>query len=188
MRFGMCFFDVAFAAERFVTVTFTEDNQAFLVAGAVRVLRQPAAPDADRVDLVDIFGGGQQGRDGPEGLAGIIHVEAGHDHPGAGVGQLVADHHQFVVEKLRLVDADHFEVVGIEENLRCRLHRCGMNHIFIMRYNVFGVKAGIDGRFEDLDGLFGDQSPAQTAEQFFGLTGEHRPADHFDPARPLMAM
>src|SRR5229473_5806929 len=54
-----------------------------------------------------------------------------------------------------------------------------------VRDDVIIRKAGIDVRLEDLDLLTRNLGAPQTANQFFRLTGEHRPGDHFDPAGGL---
>src|SRR5713226_7483474 len=54
-----------------------------------------------------------------------------------------------------------------------------------VRNDVIVRKARIDLRLEYLDLLAGDLCPAQTANQFFRLAGEHRPGYHFDPAGGL---
>ena len=70
------------------------------------MVRERAAADADRVDLLHILGDGHQARHRPEGLAEIVSVEAGHDDAHAPVGERLAHIDEGLVEELRLVDAD----------------------------------------------------------------------------------
>ena len=51
-----------------------------------------------------------------------------------------------------------------------------------MRDDLFGVITVVDLRLEDPRLQIGNAHTLQPSDQLFGLTGEHRAADHFDPA------
>ena len=53
----------------------------------------------------------------------------------------------------------------------------------VVRDNVVGGVALVDGRLEDLHPLARNFSAAQTANQLFTLAAEHGTANHFNPSK-----
>src|SRR6202022_823973 len=113
----------------------------------------------------------------------VIGVEAGHHDAFAAVGEVHAGGRQIVVEKLRLVYADHGRVVEhLAQQLggAANLHRLDAH--LAVRDNLVGRKAIVEHRFEDLHLLPRNLRAAQAADQLFALSAEHAAGDHFDPA------
>lgn len=66
-----------------------------------------AAPNADRVQLVDFLGDGQELGYGAKGLTSEVHVRSRHDHPDSSICQRVGNPYDSGIEKLGFVDGDH---------------------------------------------------------------------------------
>ncbi len=62
------------------------------------------------------------------------------------------------------------------------IDRRGMDVILIVRNDLDGVVAEINGGLEDLYLEVCDLCPFQPADQFLSLAGKHRTADHLDPS------
>ena len=111
--FGQGFL-VTLAAERLVSVLFTQDDQFLGIRQAVGMVGQSAAADADGVNFLDVFGDGHQTGHGAERLAEIVGIQTGDDHTDATlVGQLLDYIYNTVIEELGFVDA-HDADVGID--------------------------------------------------------------------------
>ena len=171
----------AVAAEGLVDVFFAEEDEVLALAEAVRVVRERAAADADRVDLLDVLGDGHQARHRAEGDTEVVGVEARHDDAHAAVGEGLADFDEGVVEELRFVDADdlHLRADLVEDLLGGRDGGGGDFMEIVRDYFDVGVALVNDG-FEDGDLLVGELGAAEAADEFFGLAGEHRAADDLD--------
>ncbi len=142
------------------------------------------AARANGVDLVHLFGHRQQLRHRPKRYPPVIHVEAGHDHPFAEVGQVPAHPRQPIVEELRLIDA-HDLRPGVEtrHDLVGAVHELtGHPHLRVGNDIPLGV-AVVELGFEDLDPLPGDHRPFEKPNQLLRLARKHRAGDYLDPAR-----
>ena len=71
----------AMAAAGFVDVLFAEDNCLCICGQAISVGSEIAAMVADRMELGDIFGDGEELGHGAKRTATEIHIEACHYHP-----------------------------------------------------------------------------------------------------------
>ena len=173
----------AVAAEGLVDVFLAEEDEVVALAEAVRVVRERAAADANGMHLLHVLGDGHQARHGPEGLAEVVGVEAGHDDAHAAVGEGLADFDEGLVEELRLVDADDLHLGGdFVEHLGGGADWGGGDFMEIVRDHLDVGVAFVDDGFEDGDLLVGELGAAQAADQFFGLAGEHGTADDLDAA------
>src|SRR5260370_19685377 len=81
----------AAAAAGFVGAHGANDDQLFAVDKALGVNRGVAAADADREQLGDFFGDGEEARHRFEGAAAIIGVQAGDDDAFAAIRELGAN-------------------------------------------------------------------------------------------------
>src|SRR6267378_3745594 len=91
----------AAAAAGFVGAHRTDDDQVFAVDEPLRVNRGIAAADADREQLGDFFGDGEEARHGFERAAAIIGVQAGDDDAFAEIRELGANIHYLIAKELR---------------------------------------------------------------------------------------
>lgn len=131
-----------------------------------------AAADADGVDLCHVFGNGTECGHGAEGDTLEIHVETCNYDALACVGQIDAYAHQFVIEKLRLVNANNFGVFGqFNDSCRCA-YWGGVDGIGIVRYHILVAITRVDGWFVYFYFLLGYFCAAQAADEFFGFAGE----------------
>ncbi len=166
-------FLVATTAEWFVAVRLAEEH-AFLVGyQTVADIRQIAAVHADGVGLVHIFGYRHQCRHWSEGYTLEVHIQPGNDDAYAAFRQLGADLYDPHIEELRFVDAHNIDIIGQQQDRLAGLHRCGLNDIVIMRYDILLAVAHIDSGFEDLYALLGKLCTFHPTDEFLGLTGEH---------------
>ena len=172
----------AVAAAGFVDILRADHHPLGILDGAVGEGGGIAAYHADRLDLGDVFRHRQQLGDRLERLPAVVHVETGHDHPLAHIGQLRAYANQLAVEKLRLVDAHHMAFQRAFPDLLRAFHHLGGDLGFGVGNNVVFAVAGIDFRLEDGHLLAGDGGALETADQLFRLAAEHAAADHFDPS------
>ena len=123
-----------------------------------------AAADADGVDLCHVFGNGTECGHGAEGDTLEIHVETCNYDALACVGQIDAYAHQFVIEKLRLVNANNFGVFGqFNDSYRCA-YWGGVDGIGIVRYHILVAITRVNGRFVYFYFLLGYFCAAQAAE------------------------
>src|SRR5439155_1507696 len=90
---------------------------------------------------------------------------------------------QVRVEKLPLIDADHFRLVAdVLQELIGILHGLRRDSHVAVRHDVVFAEAVVDGRFENLDLLSRDLRSAQAADELLALAAEHAAGDDFDPA------
>ena len=137
---------------------------------------------ADGVDLCHVFGNGTECGHGAEGDTLEIHVETCNYDALACVGQIDAYAHQFVIEKLRLVNANNFGVFGqLNDSCRCA-YWGGVDGIGIVRYHILVAITRVDGWFVYFYFLLGYFCAAQAADEFFGFAREHGTADYFNAA------
>lgn len=94
---------------------------------------------------------------------------------------------QFHIKELCFINAHHFHITRHQQDLIGMCNRCGMDVISIVRYNFGFVVTHIIGRLKNLHLLVGNFGTLQSADEFFGFTGKHATADHFNPACPLLA-
>src|SRR6266852_3945147 len=173
----------AAAASGFVGAQCADNNQVFAIDKPLRVNRGIAAADADREQLGDFFGDGEETRHGFERAAAVIGIQAGDDDTFAEIRELGANIHYFIAKELRFVDADNFrarrqlfqDFGGFEDVVRG-------NAEARMRDDFVGGIAFVDGGFEDLHALARGLRASQPAEQLLALAGKHRADDDFDPA------
>ena len=141
-----------------------------------------AAAHADGVHLRHVFGRSHQRRHRAERPARVIHVESRDDHPHAVVGQLSADIDDAFVEELCLVDADHIDIRGHQQDVLRRFDRRRTDGVGVVRDDLLLRVADVDAGLEDFYPLVGELCAFEAADQLFGFAREHRTADHFDPA------
>src|SRR5713226_6945857 len=173
----------AAAASGFVGAQCADNNQVFAIDKPLRVNRGIAAADADRQQLGDFFGDGEETWHGFKRAAAIIGIQTSDDHAFAEIRELGANIHYLIAKELRFVDADNFrarrqlfhDFGGLEHIVR-------RNAEARMRHDFVGGVAFVDGRLEDLHALARDLRAAQAADQFLALAGKHRADDDFDPA------
>lgn len=114
---GGCFlhrFIVTSATKRLVTLGLAEDDELVASDSAVRILSLTATTHTDGMNLGDVLGNGHQLGHGAERIAKKIHVETRDDDTNPVVGQLLAHIRKLIIEKLRLVDTDNIDIVGIK--------------------------------------------------------------------------
>ena len=169
------------AAERFVGVGFAQHDQMFVAGEAVRMLGEVAATDADGMYLRHILCRGHKVGHRTERLARIVHVETGHDHPYAAVGQLAADLHEALIEELRFVDSHHVDVAGEEQNVAGRFDRGGADGIGVVGDHILLRIAHIDGGLENFYFQVGELGSFESSDQLFGFARKHRSADYLYP-------
>ena len=129
--------------------------------------------------LRDIVGNGAERRHRPEGYAFVVHIQTGNDNTDTAVGQFVADADQAVVEELGLVDAYYVDIAGQQQDAGRRVEWGRGYGVVVVADDLFVTIACIDGWLEDFHLLLGKLGTAQTANQLFGLAGEHGAAYYF---------
>lgn len=164
---------VALAAERLVDVLLTELDDSLAGGESVGVVGEIAALDANGVDLLDVLGDGHQARHRAERMAEEVGVEAGDDDSEALVGQYLDYLDDRVAEKLRLIDADHLDVIIDLQHPGGIGDRCGGQAMQIVRDDIDVRVADVDGRLEDGYLLIGELGSFETAYKLLRLTGEH---------------
>ena len=174
----------AVAADRFVRILRAQHHLLLVGRQAVRMVRQIAAPHADRVHLRDVLRRGHERRHRTERFARIVHIQPRGDHPHAAVGQRPAHVDDPLVEELRFVDPHHVDVGGQQQDILSRFDRRRPDGVGIVRHHLLVGVARIDAGFENLHPQVGELGAAQAADQLLGLAREHRPADHLYP--PLL--
>ena len=191
MRRGVLAGLVAVAAARLVLLVRAHDDRRARVRRGpavdqpLRRRRAAAAAVADRLQLVDELGVGQELRHRPEREPPEVLVEPGRDHPGAVVGELERDADDLFVEELGLVDADHLEAARPLGELGHARHRHGPHPDAGVADDVGGVVAVVDPRLEDHRPLAGDLGAPEPADHLLALAAEHRAADDLEPAAAL---
>ena len=138
--------------------------------------------DADRQELSDVFGSADELRNGFERTAEVVLVQPADNHPLALEGKGVADFDQALVEELGFVDTNDLGFPAQFQDLSRKLDHGRRYARLGVTDQALLVITSVDAGFEDHDPLAGDESPAQSANQLFGLTGEHASTDHFDPS------
>src|SRR5947209_13339078 len=114
----------------------------------------------------------------------IVSIESGNDDALAHV--LQSDHqiNHSVTQELSFINADHF---GAQINFGLHFGRgayaFGANSGVVMGNNLVRGVSLVNLRLENLDALARNLSAAQAANQLFTFAAEHRPADHFNPAK-----
>ena len=89
------------------------------------------------------------------------------------------------VEELHLVDPDDVVAGRARDELGNAFDGDGPHARARVRDDVGRVVAFVDARLEDDDPLTRDLGPTQAADHLLALAGEHRSADHLEPAAAL---
>ena len=108
------------------------------------------------------------------GGVGVISVLAN--------AQLSANIDDAFVEELCLVDADHIDIRGHQQDVLRRFDRRRADGVGVVRDDLLLRVADVDAGLEDLYPLVGELCAFEAADQLLGFAREHRAADHFDPA------
>ena len=178
----------AAAAARLVDVGRAHHDLLLRLGEALGVRRGRAAAGADRVHLLDVLGDRQQLRHRPERLAAEVHVEAGHDHPLAEVGQMAGDagpgrRRRTAPRRSRRPRCGGRPGRGSPPPWRRAPPRAATGSATRPGPRRSGRRALL----EDLDALARDDRPAQAPDQLLGFPREHAAGDHLDPAAPGVA-
>ena len=147
-------------------------------------IRQIAAVHADGMGLIHIIGDRHQRRHRSERNALEIHIQTSADDADSAIRQLFANLHNTHIEELRLVDTYYVDIIDHQQDVLAAIHRCGLDHIAVVRDYILVAIAHIDSGFVDLYPQFGKLRAFHTPDEFLGLAGEHRSAYHFDGALP----
>ena len=174
-------FKIAFPAERFISIFFTEENLLLIFYDAVGIMCQIAATHADGMQFCNIFGAGDKCWHRPEWNSHIIHIETCHQYPDAIISHDVANGCDLGIKKLGFINANHIHIIDHKKDLGGRLNRSRRNGMCIVGHDLNFAVSYVHGRFKNLYFLLCDPGPVEAADQFFGLPGKHRAADHFDP-------
>lgn len=173
------------AAAGFVDIFFAQDDGFSIGGEPVGVGGEVAAMIADGVELGDIFGYSQKVGHGTKGSAAEVHIETGDDHPVASEGEFFADFPEGLVKKLGFIDADDIDIGSNVKDFSWKLNSSGRDRPGVMTDDFVLAIAGVPGRFVDFNRLFCNPDALESPDQFFGLAGKHRSADHFNPAPAL---
>src|SRR5713226_6879960 len=173
----------AAAASGFVGAQCADNNQIFAIDKPLCVNRGIAAAHADRQQLGDFFGDGEETWHGFKRAAAIIGIQTSDDHAFAEIRELGANIHYLIAKELRFVDADDLRARRqLFHDFGCFEHAVRKNAEARMRHDFVGSVAFVDGRLEDLHALARKFRAAQAADQFLAFAGKHRADDDFDPA------
>src|SRR5437762_11249988 len=116
-----------------------------------------------------------------KGPAQVISIEPGDDDAFAHVGEANYAVNNFVAEKLRFINADHFGAdVEATFQVGSITHALRSNADVAMGDDVVLGVALVNPWLKDLYPLARDFGAAKPANQFLALAAEHRPADHFN--------
>jgi len=175
-------------ASGLVFVTGPDLDAGFGFDRALRVVRRGAAFYADGVCFGDELRHAEQLGHRFERPAGVILVQPRNYHALSLSGELVNRIDESHIEKLALIDPDHFSI-GFDrfEHLDRRGHRHRIVLMAGVRRDLLNGISCIDSGFEHLNLLAGDAGPVQAADQFFRLSGEHRTDNHLDPSGAVLA-
>ena len=174
-EFGCLFLEAA-TAEWFVGLRFAEEYLTIRSYRTVAEGSEVAASYADSVCLEDLVSNSHEGRHRTERYALIVHVETCYDNAYAAAGQLTAYIDDTHVEELCLVDAYYLYVFRQQQDAARRLYGSGHDGVVVVTDHFLFAIAGVDSRFEDFHFLLSKLCTTHTANQFFGLTREHRTA------------
>ena len=182
---------VAVAAACFVLLGRTDDDRLARVRRrspvdeALRRRRGPTTAVADRLQLVDELGVGQELRHRPERKPPEVLVEARRDDPYAARRELERVRDDRMPEELHLVDPDDVESLGALGHVVRRRDGHGPHARARMAHDVRRVVAVVDARLQDHDALSGDLGAAEPADHLLALPAEHRTADDLEPTTSL---
>src|SRR5438046_5466442 len=113
----------------------------------------------------------------------VIRNEAGDDDAVAHVGEANDAVNNFLAEKLRFINADHFGAdVEASFQVGSITHALRSNADVAVGDDVVLGVALVNPGLKNLYPLAGDFGAAKPANQFLALAAEHRTADHFNPA------
>ena len=152
---------------------------------ALRRRRGPTTAVADRLQLVDELGVGQEVRHRPERKPPEVLVETGGDDPYATRREVERVRDDGVPEELHLVDPDHVESLRALGHVVCGCDGHGPHARARVAHDVGRVIAVVDPRLQDDDALSGDLGAAEPADHLLALPAEHRTADDLEPTTSL---
>ena len=136
--------------------------------------------NADSVGLIDIFGDSHESRHRTERYTLEVHVQTCHNDADTAFSQLAAYIDDTHVEELRFVNTDYVDIIDHEEDVLTAVHRCRLDDVAVVADHIFLAIAHVDSGLVDFYSLLGKLSAFHTADELFGLTGEHRSAYYFD--------
>jgi hypothetical protein len=132
------------------------------------------------VQFIHNFGFGHQDRHGAEGFATEISVQPSDYHPQSSFGEFLGDGDDLVIKELGFVNT-YYGCVSLQffQDDIGGFYWDGIVLTAGMRgHFLYGV-AIVNGGLENLHFLASNGRPAETPNQFIGLTAEHRPGDNF---------
>ncbi len=137
--------------------------------------------DTDGVRLIDIVRHRHQSRHGTKRHPLEVHIKTRHDDTHATCRQLVADIDNAHIEKLRLVDTHHLDIIRQKQDILAGIDRRGTNGVMVVADHILLRITHINGRLENLYLLLGKLRTLHTANQLLRLAGKHAAANHFYP-------
>ncbi len=140
---------------------------------------------ADCLQLVDELRAAEQLRHRAERQTAEVLVEPGRDDSCAALDEHVDHEHDLRREELHLVDADHVVALPQPRDVLGPRDRDGAHLRPCVADDVADVVAVVDLRLHDQRPLAGDLGAAEPPNELFALAGEHRAADHLEPAAVL---
>ena len=167
------------SAQGFVFLHLAKHHTLLSFHNAMAHVSQRTALNTNGMHLCYVVGNGAQCRHRTERHTFKVHVKACNDNANASVGQFVANGHQPLIHKLRLINAHHVDVCRKQQYRRRRIHGRAMNGIAVVAHNVVFRKARINGRLENLNPLFGKHGTFHTPYQLLSLARKHRATNHF---------
>src|SRR5256714_8256595 len=119
-----------------------------------------------------------------KGPAEIVSIEPGNDDALTHIRQPDYQVNQGVTQELGFINADYFSAqIYFRLYLGSGAYTFGTNSGVVVGDNVIGGISLVKLRLENLDALPRHLSAAQTPDQLFTFSAEHRPANHFNPAK-----
>ncbi len=154
-----------------------------LVDQTLRPAGRRAANDADRGELIHLFGLRQKQRHGAKRFSPKIHVQSGDDDANSTVGQLIADSSHLPVEELDFIYGYNIYVRLnlVQDVLDIRNRSCRKAQSVVRDYSL-RVIAIVKKRFENLHVLTSDSSPFESPDQLFCFAAEHAAAYQLNPS------
>jgi hypothetical protein len=148
---------------------------------ALAIVSRATATHANGVYLIDIFGTGENSRHRAEGFAPEVLIETSDDHPDTGIGKIIHQIHQAIIEELSFVDPHHLHTKNQSlSHFVAASYRSGLKFPIVSRDNPTPARSGVRSGLEHLHSLPCDDRPPQTANKFFALAGEHATGNHLD--------
>ena len=176
--------DEARAAARLVLGGAADEELAFGRDEALRARARRAAARADRVELGDVLGDGQERRHRAEGPAAPVLVEP------AAITRMPRSRERLeprrrcrrrrtAPRRCRRPPCPRATRASSSAAVDDR-HRVGVEPL--VRHDLHLVVAVVDARLEEQHALPGEPRPLDAPQELLGLAAEHRAADDLDPA------